>query len=131
MRQLHFDGPDDSCCRHRAAIGRALDLLQETGARLIACDVLFRDPVSPENDRLLVEARVKPKDIAFLRPGQLATVKLTAYDFSIYGGFPATLDYISADSVLDEKKQESHYLVRVRTTGDGPKRDGKMSDEQK
>ena len=74
---------------------------------------------------LLVEARVKPKDIAFLRPGQDALVKLTAYDFSIYGGFPAKLDYISADSVLDEKKQESYYLVRVRTTGDGPKRDGK------
>ena len=81
--------------------------------------------IVPAEDSLLVEARVKPKDIAFLRPGQDALVKLTAYDFSIYGGFPAKLDYISADSVLDEKKQESYYLVRVRTTGNGPTRDGK------
>ena len=81
--------------------------------------------IVPAEDSLLVEARVKPRDIAFLRPGQDALVKLTAYDFSIYGGFPAKLDYISADSVLDEKKQESYYLVRVRTTGNGPTRDGK------
>jgi len=81
--------------------------------------------IVPNEDSLLVEARVKPKDIAFLRPGQDALVKLTAYDFSIYGGFPAKLDYISADSVMDEKKQESYYLVRVRTTGNGPTRDGK------
>ena len=81
--------------------------------------------IVPAEDSLLVEARVKPKDIAFLRPGQDALVKLTAYDFSIYGGFPAKLDYIGADSVMDEKKQESYYLVRVRTTGNGPMRDGK------
>jgi adhesin transport system membrane fusion protein len=81
--------------------------------------------IVPAEDSLLVEARVKPKDIAFLRPGQDALVKLTAYDFSIYGGFPAKLDYISADSTLDEKKQESYYIVRVRTTGNGPTRDGK------
>ena len=47
---------------------------------------------------------------------------LTAYDFSIYGGFPATLEQISADTVQDEKKQESFYLVRVRTTSSSPKR---------
>jgi adhesin transport system membrane fusion protein len=81
--------------------------------------------IVPADDSLLVEARVKPKDIAFLRPGQDALVKMTAYDFSIYGGFPAKLDYISADSVLDDKKQESFYLVRVRTVGNGPMRDGK------
>ncbi len=81
--------------------------------------------IVPVEDSLLVEARVKPKDIAFLRPGQDALVKLSAYDFSIYGGFPAKLDYIGADSVMDEKKQESYYLVRVRTTGNGPMRDGK------
>jgi len=81
--------------------------------------------IVPAEDSLLVEAKVKPKDIAFLRPGQDALVKLTAYDFSIYGGFPAKLEYISADSVLDDKKQESFYLVRVRTTGEGPSRGGK------
>ncbi len=81
--------------------------------------------IVPTEDSLLVEARVKPKDIAFLRPGQDALVKLTAYDFSIYGGFPAKLEYISADSVLDDKKQESFYLVRVRTNSNGPTRGGK------
>jgi adhesin transport system membrane fusion protein len=78
--------------------------------------------IVPLEDSLLVEARVKPRDIAYLRPGQEALVKITAYDFSIYGGFPAKLEYISADSVIDEKKQEkeSYYLVRVRTTSTVP-----------
>ena len=81
--------------------------------------------IVPNEDSLLIEARVKPQDIAFLRPGQDALVKLTAYDFSIYGGFPAKLEYIGADSVQDEKKQETYYLVRVRTTSSEPKQGGK------
>jgi adhesin transport system membrane fusion protein len=78
--------------------------------------------IVPLEDNLLVEARVKPRDIAFLRPGQEALVKITAYDFSIYGGFPAKLEQISADSITDEKKNESYYLVRVRTTSNVPAR---------
>jgi adhesin transport system membrane fusion protein len=83
--------------------------------------------IVPLEDNLLVEARVKPRDIAYLRPGQEALVKITAYDFSIYGGFPAKLEYISADSILDEKKgeKESYYLVRVRTTSSAPARSEK------
>ena len=81
--------------------------------------------IVPTEESLVIEARVKPKDIAFLRPGQDALVKLTAYDFSVYGGFPAKLEYIGADSVLDEKKQDSYYLVRVRTTSNEPRRGGK------
>ena len=81
--------------------------------------------IVPTEQSLIIEARVKPKDIAFLRPGQEALVKLTAYDFSIYGGFPAKLEYIGADTVLDEKKQDSYYLVRVRTTTSEPSRGGK------
>lgn len=68
----------------------------------------------PSDDALLLEARVLPKDIAFLRPGQKALVKFTAYDFSIYGGLDGTLEHISADSVLDEKGN-AYFLVRVRT----------------
>ncbi|WP_412480969.1 HlyD family type I secretion periplasmic adaptor subunit [Azonexus sp. IMCC34839] len=70
--------------------------------------------VVPLEDALLLEARVQPRDIAFLRPGQKANVKLTAYDFTIYGGLDATLEHISADSVLDEKGN-AFYVVRVRT----------------
>ena len=81
--------------------------------------------IVPTEQSLVIEARIKPKDIAFLRPGQDAMVKLTAYDFSIYGGFPAKLEYISADTVLDDKKQDSYYLVRVRTTTNEPSRGGK------
>ena len=78
--------------------------------------------IVPLEDSLLVEARVRPRDIAFLRPGQDALVKITAYDFSIYGGFPAKLEQISADTILDEKKTESFYLVQVRTTSNAPAR---------
>jgi adhesin transport system membrane fusion protein len=70
--------------------------------------------IVPVDDQLLVEARVSPNDIAFIRPGQKATVKLTAYDYSIYGGLPAELDHISADSLLNERG-EPYYLIRVRT----------------
>ena len=80
--------------------------------------------IVPLEDNLLVEARVKPRDIAFLRPGQETLVKITAYDFSIYGGFPAKLENISADSITDEMKNETYYLVRVRTTSTMPQRHG-------
>ncbi|WP_114972223.1 HlyD family type I secretion periplasmic adaptor subunit [Rhodoferax ferrireducens] len=70
--------------------------------------------VVPSDDALLLEARVLPRDIAFLRPGQKALVKFTAYDYAIYGGLEATLEHISADSVLDEKGN-AFFLVRVRT----------------
>lgn len=70
--------------------------------------------VVPSDDALLLEARVLPRDIAFLRPGQKALVKFTAYDFAIYGGLEATLEHISADSVVDEKGN-AYFLVRVST----------------
>jgi adhesin transport system membrane fusion protein len=70
--------------------------------------------VVPFEDALMLEAKVMPKDIAFLRPGQRAIVKFTAYDFSIYGGLEATLDQIGADSVTDERGN-TYYVVRVRT----------------
>lgn len=79
--------------------------------------------IVPLEDTLLVEARVRPADIAFLRPGQPAMVKLSAYDFSIYGGFPATVEHISADTLTPDRpgeRPESYYLVRVRTRGNRP-----------
>jgi adhesin transport system membrane fusion protein len=70
--------------------------------------------IVPLEDTLLVEARVRPADIAFLHPGQPAKVKITAYDFAIYGGLDAEVEGISADTITDEKG-ESFYRIRVRT----------------
>ena len=70
--------------------------------------------IVPFEGNLLVEAHVRPADIAFLRPDQDAQVKLTAYDYAIYGGLPAKLEHISADTITDENG-ESFYLIKVRT----------------
>lgn len=70
--------------------------------------------IVPLEDTLLLEARVQPRDIAFLRPGQKSVVKFTAYDFSIYGGLEGVLEHIGADTVTDEKGN-AFYIVRVRT----------------
>lgn len=74
--------------------------------------------IVPLEDTLLLEARVLPRDIAFLRPGQPAMVKFTAYDFSIYGGLEGTLEHIGADTVMDDKGN-AFYTVRVRTNKAG------------
>ena len=71
--------------------------------------------IVPLDDTLVLEARVAPKDIAFIHPGQAATVKFTAYDFAIYGGMEAEVENISPDTVVDERGN-AFYLVRVRTT---------------
>jgi adhesin transport system membrane fusion protein len=70
--------------------------------------------IVPLDDTLLVEARVRPADIAFLRPGQKAVIKITAYDFSIFGGLDGVVEAISADTILDEKR-EQFYRVKLRT----------------
>jgi adhesin transport system membrane fusion protein len=70
--------------------------------------------VVPLDDALLLEAQISPKDIGFLRPGQEALVKFTAYDFSIYGGLKAVVEHIGADTVMDERGN-AFYVVRVRT----------------
>jgi len=71
--------------------------------------------VVPVGDKLLVEARVSPKDIAFLKIGDRANVKVTAYDFSIYGGLPGRVRTISADSIYDEAEKQAYYAVVVET----------------
>lgn len=71
--------------------------------------------IVPLDDTLLIEARIRPADIAFLHPDQKAMVKITAYDFAIYGGLEATVEQISADTIED-KRGESYYLVKLRTT---------------
>ena len=70
--------------------------------------------IIPLDDQLIIEARIAPKDIAFLRPKQPATIKFTAYDFAIYGGLDAEVTHISADTITDER-DNTYYLVRLKT----------------
>ncbi len=70
--------------------------------------------IVPLDDTLLVEAQIRPADIAFLRPGQDSMIKIAAYDFSIYGGLKAKVERISADTIKDEQG-ENFYRVYLRT----------------
>ena len=81
--------------------------------------------IVPMDEQLLVEARIRPSDIAFLYPGQPAIVKITAYDFSIYGGLKGEVVDISADTIEDQEG-ESFYRVRVRTFESELKRKGEI-----
>jgi adhesin transport system membrane fusion protein len=71
--------------------------------------------VVPMGDKLLVETRVKPSDIAFIKVGDRALVKVTAYDFSIYGGLEGRVVQISADSIYDENEKQAYFNVIVQT----------------
>lgn len=81
--------------------------------------------VVPTSDTLLVEARISPRDVAFVRPGQPALIKVSAYDFSIYGGLEGEVENISADSLVDQNTGETFYQVRVKTDHAELVRDGK------
>jgi adhesin transport system membrane fusion protein len=70
--------------------------------------------IVPVEEALMVEAQINPRDVAFLHAGQKAKVKLTAYDFTVYGGLEAEVDQISADTIVDQKGN-SFYLIKVRT----------------
>ena len=81
--------------------------------------------IVPMDDNLLVEAKIKPSDIARLRPDMPAMVKITAYDFTIYGGLKGKVVDISADTIKNEKG-ESFYRVKVRTDENSLKRKGEI-----
>lgn len=81
--------------------------------------------IVPSEDTLLVEAKIAPQDIAFLRPNLTAVVKFTAYDFTKYGGLEGVLEHISADTTTDEEGN-SFYLVRVRTKETGLSKDDSL-----
>ncbi len=70
--------------------------------------------IVPFDDTLLIEAKIRPADIAFLHPGQKAMIKITAYDFALFGGLEGYVEAISADTIEDEDK-ESFYKVKLRT----------------
>ena len=81
--------------------------------------------IVPTEDKLLVEAKVIPKDIAFIHVGLPARVKITAYDFTRYGGLDGVVELISADTTQDEEGN-SFYIVRIRTTESNMNRDNKV-----
>ncbi|WP_380183222.1 HlyD family type I secretion periplasmic adaptor subunit [Kalamiella sp. sgz302252] len=88
--------------------------------------------ITPLNDSLLVEAKIKPSDIAFLAPGQEAVVKLSAYDYSVYGGLHGHVELISSGTLKDEENKAaarpgmdtSYYRVVVRTTNNTLTKEG-------
>ena len=75
--------------------------------------------IVPLEDDLVVEVKVTPSDIAFIKPGLSAKVKIDAYDYTVYGDLPGTLIYISADTLSEDLKQgeKPYYRARVRTNG--------------
>lgn len=75
--------------------------------------------IVPLDEQLLIEARISPRDIAFIRPDQDALVKVTAYDYSIYGGLHGKVTVISPDTIRDEVKQDQfYYRAYIRTDSD-------------
>jgi adhesin transport system membrane fusion protein len=87
--------------------------------------------IIPLEDQLLVEGKIKPSDVAFLRPGLPATVKITAYDYAIYGGLKGTVDHISPDTLKDDQKaasgrpDDTYYRVLILTERSALEANGK------
>ena len=72
--------------------------------------------IIPLDDQLMIEARITPRDIAFIRPGLRANVKITAYDYAIFGGLEGVVETISPDTIQDEANPEQYYYrVLIRT----------------
>ncbi len=120
--------------RARSEVGRAdirspvegtINTLEVTtiGAYLGSGQVVAE--IVPKGSRFLVEARIAPKDIAFVRIGQPATVKITAYDYSIYGALSGIVEQVSADSIVDKQTNETFYNVFISTTQQMLEKDGK------
>ncbi len=83
--------------------------------------------IVPDSDSLMVSAQIRPQDVAFLRPGQDAILKFTAYDFSIYGGLEGTVEHISADTIEDEVDKQHYYEIKVRNhDGELTSKDGEI-----
>ncbi|PLY10457.1 MAG: HlyD family type I secretion periplasmic adaptor subunit [Arcobacter sp.] len=82
--------------------------------------------IVPESNLLVVEAKIDPRDIAFINPSQKAIIKITAYDFSIYGGLDGQIIEISADSIIDKESKEgkSYYRVLVKAEKNYLERNG-------
>jgi len=82
------------------------------GARVRSGDVILE--LVPSGDQLIVEAKLSPSDISFIKKGQKAAVKLDAYDYSIYGIFHGTVKYISPDTLVEKSERGDKYYFRVQ-----------------
>lgn len=86
-------------------------IITTRGARVRPGDVIME--LVPFGDELIIEAKMKPSDISFVKPGQLAAVKLDAYDYSIYGVFHGKVKYISPDALMEHTQKGEEYYFRV------------------
>lgn len=82
--------------------------------------------IVPLEDTLLIEVKIKPSDIAFIHPKQEAVVRLSAYDFAIYGALRGTVVNVAPDSVTDVNTKETYYIVVVQTSESALKRQGEL-----
>jgi len=109
LTRLRFESPVRGIVKHVAVTTRGGVIAP--GGRLME--------IVPLDDQLLVEARISPRDVAFIHPGQYAMVKVTAYDYSIYGGLPGKVITISPDTIQDDVKRDVYYYrVYIRTDED-------------
>jgi len=95
--------------------GASIDDITISGTDLVNAGEQIMQVV-PLGDKLLIETRVTPRDIAFIKVGDPANVKVTAYDFSIYGGLKGRVVRVSADSIYDEVERQAYFTVVVETT---------------
>ena len=86
-------------------------IITTRGARVRPGDVIME--LVPFGDELIIEAKMKPSDISFVKPGQVAAVKLDAYDYSIYGMFHGKVKYISPDALMERTSEGEKYYFRV------------------
>lgn len=70
--------------------------------------------IVPSDDSLIAEVKIAPEDIAYLKIGQDAMMKFSAYDFNIYGGIKAKITYISADTIIDDEDRKYYYIVHLK-----------------
>ncbi len=86
-------------------------IITTQGAKVRAGDVILE--LVPFGDKLIIEAKMSPSDISFVKTGQLAAIKLDAYDYSIYGIFHGKVEYISPDTILEKTQEGDKYYFRV------------------
>ncbi|MFO7581392.1 HlyD family type I secretion periplasmic adaptor subunit [Guyparkeria sp.] len=112
---------------HSPVRGRVNDILVNTVGGVIQSGEPIME-ITPIEDQLLIEARVRPQDVAFVAPGMPASVKITAYDYTIYGDLKGEVEQISENTIEEETAQgkESFYEVLIRTEQAHLKRDGEV-----